>query len=287
MKQEILVIADFEEDKFIVLEQAEILAKAFNCSLRIVNFCYENLAGVSAIEKAKQAIISEVHENSAHKLVNALVKKVEYDFETIWAKNIHVWVNDYVNEHKPKMVVKTGHRSEALFYTPTDWHLVRECNVPVMIATDKHWHKANTVLATVDLATELPEKQQLNEKVLQHASILAKQLNTELHICYTIDVSPTLNKLGIVNKEMVEIQQLGLTKEKVKLMASNFGVSPEQIHIKTGQIDKVVTSVAAECKASHIVVGTVGRQGLEQKLIGNSAEAIMHLAKTDILVLKP
>ncbi|TRX57156.1 universal stress protein [Thalassomonas sp. M1454] len=283
----ILVIADFEDDSFIVLEQAQVLAKAYDCSLRIVNFCYENLAGISDIEAAKQAIISEVHENSAHKLVNTLVKEVDYDFETVWAKNIHLWINDYVTEHKPKMVVKTGHRSEALFYTPTDWHLIRECNVPVMIATDKHWHKANTVLATVDLATNLPEKQQLNEKVLQHASILAKQLHTDMHICYTIEVSPTLSKLGIVNKEILEIQQLGLIKDKVKLMASNFGVNEEHIHIKTGEIDKVVTSVAAACKASHIVVGTVGRKGLEQKLIGNSAEAIMHLAKTDILVLKP
>ena len=287
MKNSILVISDAQEQSYTAIQQAAELAKAYNCPLHIVNFCYQDLRGIADFEQAKSAIVHNLHELNAHKLVNTLQGQAEYHFDTVWSKNIHLWVNDYVKQHNPLMVVKTGHRSEALFYTPTDWHLLRECQVPVLIASDKKWHKARNVLATIDLETELEDKKQLNQKVLQNASIMAKQIDAELHICYVIPYSPLLKSLGLINKQELEKENCKILQEKLTLLASNYNIKPENIHLKSGQIDKVITSVAAECKASLVVVGTVGRQGLEQKLIGNTAENIMHLAKTDLLAIKP
>lgn len=298
MKNSILVISDIEEQNYTAIKQAAELAKAYQCNLHIINFCYENLRGVADTEAAKAKIIHSLHEVNAHKLVNTLVNKspdgqgegeakIDYNFETIWAKNIHLWISNYVAEHKPFMVVKTGHKSEALLYTPTDWHLIRKCQAPVLIAADKKWHKARNVLATVDLETELSVKKQLNEKVLRHASILAKHINAELHICYTVPYSPLLKKLGLTDMHTLEKMHQDALKDKLQLLAKNYGIVAAHIHIKSGEVAKVITSVAAECKASLVVVGTVGRKGLNQKLVGNTAEAILHLLKTDVLVIKP
>ncbi len=287
MKNHILVIADFEQDKLIAIEQAAILAKAYDCSLQIINFCYEDLHGVSDITRAKQSIINDVHEIAANKLVNALVNKVDYNFQTIWEKNISLKVNEYVAEHHPLLVVKTGHRSEALFYTSTDLHLLRQCPAPIMIASNQHWHKAHNILAAVDLQTEQDDKKQLNEKILQNASIMAKQLNTHLHVCFSIPMSPTLRKLGLINKQQLEAKCTHALQDKINLLANNFGIKVENIHLKAGQPDKVITSVAAECKASLVVIGNMARVGFEQKLIGNTVESILRLVKCDVLVLKP
>ena len=280
-----LVISDHEEQNYTAILQAAELAKAYKCKLHIVNFCYENLRGVTDIEETQGIIVHNLHELNAHKLVNTLQGVVEYNFETVWEKNIHIWVNNYVKEHKPYMIVKTGHRTEALFYTPTDWHILRECHAPLLIAADKKWHKARNVLATVDLETELPHKKQLNEKVLKNASIIAKQINAELHVCYTLPFSPLLRKLGIINKDKLESEHKAELQEKLTLLAHSYGIKPDHIHIKAGQVDKVITSVAANCKASVVVVGTLGRVGLEQKLIGNTAESILTLLKTDVLAI--
>ncbi|WNC67418.1 universal stress protein [Thalassotalea nanhaiensis] len=285
MKNSMLVISDHEEQNYTAILQAAELAKAYNCKLHIVNFCFENLRGVTDIEEAQGTIVRNLHELNAHKLVNTLQGVVEYNFETVWEKNIHIWVDNYVKEHKPYMIVKTGHRTEALFYTPTDWHILRECHAPILIAADKKWHKARNVLATVDLETELPHKKQLNEKVLKNASIIAKQINAELHVCYTVPFSPLLRKLGIINKDKLESEHKAELQEKLILLAHSYGIKPDQIHIKAGQVDKVITSVAANCKASIVVVGTLGRVGLEQKLIGNTAESILTLLKTDVLAI--
>ncbi|WNC73531.1 universal stress protein [Thalassotalea psychrophila] len=285
MKNSILVISDHQEQNYTAILQAAELAKAYNCKLHIVNFCYEKLRGVVDIEDAQDLIVHNLHELNAHKLVNTLQGIVEYNFETVWEKNIHIWVNNYVKEHKPYMIVKTGHRTEALFYTPTDWHIIRECHAPVLIAADKKWHKARNVLATVDLETELQDKKQLNEQVLKNASIIAKQINAELHICYTVPFSPLLRKLGIINKDKLENEHKAELQEKLVILARSYGINPDHIHIKAGQVDKVITSVAADCKASVVVVGTVARAGLEQKLLGNTAESILTLLKTDVLTI--
>jgi universal stress protein E len=34
-------------------------------------------------------------------------------------------------------------------------------------------------------------------------------------------------------------------------------------------------------------MGTVGRQGIKAKLLGNTAESVLHHLKTDVLALKP
>ncbi|MEW6996599.1 universal stress protein [Colwelliaceae bacterium BS250] len=286
MKNSILVISDSEDQNYTAILQAAELAKAYKCNLHIVNFCYEVLRGFDKTDVIKSNIIGSLHELSAHKLVNTLQGVIEYEFETIWEKDIHFWVNRYVDEHKPFMVVKTGHRSEALLYTPTDWHLLRECQAPVLIAADHKWHNARNVLATIDLDTLLPEKKRLNQKVLEHASILAKHINAELHICYAIPYSPVLKTIGLMNKKELEQINNDNFADDISLLATNYGIDHQNIHIKAGEVSKVITSVAADCKASLVVVGTVGRTGVEQKFIGNTAESIMHLAKTDLLAIK-
>ncbi|KGJ92492.1 universal stress protein [Thalassotalea sp. ND16A] len=287
MKNDILVISDQQEQNYTAILQAAELAIAYDCNLHIVNFCHENLRGINDIEQAKRKVIHNLHELNAHKLVNSLQGKVEYNFETVWEKDIHTWVSHYVQEHKPYMVVKTGHRSEALFYTPTDWHLLRECNVPMLIAADHKWQKARNVLATIDLETEIGDKKQLNGKVLRNASIIAKHINAELHIAYALPFSPLLRKLGIIDKDKLEDEHKTALKEQMSLLAQSYGIKADHIHIKAGQVDKVITSIAADCNASIVVVGTIGRAGLDQKLIGNTAESILSLLKTDVLAIKP
>ncbi|OUS25343.1 hypothetical protein A9Q98_12260 [Thalassotalea sp. 42_200_T64] len=287
MKNSILVISDQQEQNYTAILQAAELASAYDCNLHIVSFCHENLRGINDIEQAKRKVIHNLHELNAHKLVNTLQGKVDYNFETVWEKDIHTWVSHYVHEHKPYMVVKTGHRSEALFYTPTDWHLLRECNVPMLIAADHKWQKARNVLATIDLETEIGDKKQLNGKVLRNASIIAKHINAELHIAYAVPFSPLLRKLGIIDKDKLEDEHKTDLKEQLSLLAQSYGIQPDHIHIKAGQVDKVLTSIAADCNASIVVVGTIGRAGLDQKLIGNTAESILALLKTDVLAIKP
>jgi universal stress protein E len=49
----------------------------------------------------------------------------------------------------------------------------------------------------------------------------------------------------------------------------------------------VITSEAARTRAQLVVMGTVGRTGIKGRLMGNTAESVLRLLRTDVLALKP
>ena len=56
---------------------------------------------------------------------------------------------------------------------------------------------------------------------------------------------------------------------------------------KRGPVDTVITSQAAKVRAQLVVMGTVARRGIRARLIGNTAESVLHHLRTDVLALKP
>lgn len=285
---QILVIADFEDDKTIAIKQALNMAGAYNAKLHIVYFCYESLRGVEGDREAIKAQWLAKQQATAQAQLEALaISGVEYSVEVIWEKHIAPWVEQYVNLHHPALVVKTGHRSERFFYTPTDWQLLRSCDAPLSIVAEDKWRKTANILAAVDLQTASKEKQLLNEQVLTHAKHLSKHLGAEVFVTYTVPVSPVLKDLGIKYNDEAVYEAKTALKDKLQTLAEQYEIPLANFEISAGQPEKVIPSMAAKHNAALVVIGTVGRKGLVGKLIGNTAEKIFKLLKCDVLAIKP
>ncbi|OUS25344.1 hypothetical protein A9Q98_12265 [Thalassotalea sp. 42_200_T64] len=285
--EKILVIADAYFEKSVALEQADKLAKAYNATLHVVYFYYEDLRGLGEKGSAfKQTILDKMEEKANDQLADVCSNN-DCTYEVVWQKNIQNWICDYAEREQPLMVIKTGHRSETMFYTPTDWHLIRECPTPVLIVAEDKWRKTPNILAAVDLRTELADKQALNHKILAQATSLASKLNTKVHVCYTPLFSKLLRDLGIKFKDEVERQAEKALATMINKLALKYGIDEKNFHIHAGKPEQVIPSMAAKYHAGVVVIGTVGRKGLSQKFIGNTAENILSFLKTDILAIKP
>ena len=70
-------------------------------------------------------------------------------------------------------------------------------------------------------------------------------------------------------------------------MSRKHGVPEDHFLLKRGPVDKVITSESARLKAQLLVLGTIGRRGARAKLVGNTAEKVLMLARTDLLAIKP
>ncbi len=70
-------------------------------------------------------------------------------------------------------------------------------------------------------------------------------------------------------------------------LAKEHDIDPKRFVTKRGPVAKVITSQAAKARAQLVVMGTVARQGLSAKLVGNTAEAVLQHLHTDVLALKP
>lgn len=284
----ILVVADSIKDKPVAIQRAAELAQGLGHSLHIVHFCFENLRHVEKNASAAQEQILLLVREKAEKLIKRYVDSgIKCTHEVVWEKHIHKWVCAYTDSNKPAMVVKTGHRSETMMYTPTDWLLLRECSAPVLITAQSRAKKSSAVMAAVDLETRIAEKRKLNSKILKHAKQLSDSLGVAMHIVYCPPVSPVLRDLGLQFSDEVETRARKKLASEVAKIAERYELPPAHIHIKAGEPEKAIPSVAAKYRTDVLVMGTVGRSKLRGKLLGNTAENILRLMRSDVLALKP
>ena len=242
----ILVVADRIEDKPVAVNRALKLADAYDGGIHVVYFCYENLRHVPGDkDKVKQQIIDHLAEKAQEQIKN-IDTDVHVTLEVIWEKHLHQWVGDYVNAHQPILVVKTGHRSESMIYTSTDWHILRECQSPVLIACGEKWRRSDNVLAAIDLGSKNPEKLALNHKVLAQAKQLAEYFEVELHVCYVAHMSPLLRDLGVSFKDEVQLKAEKTLRDDMTELARQYGLDQNRFHIQTGLPHKVIPSEAAK-----------------------------------------
>lgn len=282
----ILVIADPSFEKTVALKQAEKLANAFNAKMHVVYFYYENVRGLGSKGHAfKESLIARMEEKANDQLAEHCNNN-EHTFEVVWEENIHTWVEQYSATQKPLMVIKTGHRSETMFYTPTDWHLIRECSVPVLIVSETKWHKTPGILAAVDLQTDNEEKLKLNHCILSNAQALAEKLQVNVQVCYVPPFSRILRDFGVQYKDEVEHQANKDLAPIIENLAKQYNIDAKNFHIHAGKPEQVLPSMAAKYHAGIVVVGTTKRKGISQALIGNTAEEILSRLKTDVLAVK-
>jgi universal stress protein E len=140
-------------------------------------------------------------------------------------------------------------------------------------------------MALVDLGTRIAAKRALNHRVVAAAAELADILGRELHLAYAPPFSEIVRDLDVVDP--VALTAAGRQRADVFLLRlARDDLYPAAMHVSAGPPHKVLASIAAKQKIAVTVIGTVGRRGLVGKLIGNTAERILPLLKTDVLVVK-
>lgn len=185
------------------------------------------------------------------------------------------------------LIIKTGHRSEGLFYTPTDWQLMREAPCPVLFISANGWHSKPVVLAAVDAGSSSQSQQTMNRAVLQAAQSACNATGSELHAFFNLNIAKPLTELDIVEPgDVLRAQGEGA---RVQLAASlaQAGIEARTSHLTAGDISKNLPSMANKIRADLVVLGCAGRSGLKGWLLGNTAEKVIAQLRTDLLVVRP
>lgn len=108
-----------------------------------------------------------------------------------------------------------------------------------------------------------------------------------LHICYSLPISPVLKDLGIIETKTAVKEAKLKYIPLIQGMLGDHNIPVENIHIKARVASKVIPSLATKHVAGLLIIGSIGHKGLKAKLMGNTAESVLALLKTDILVIQP
>lgn len=282
----ILVIADPINENQLALNKAISLASRTVAKIHIVLFCYESLAFINT--DAEKAEIKRMLLDRRKQTWESYLLKQDFNvtvtYEIVWEQYIEPWVREYCNSDLCDLIIKSGHRSETPFHTPTDWQLFRKSKVPVYCVGSSPKKSEKRVLVALDMATKHEEKKALNLRLLEAAFRLSLQTNSALYCCSAIKSPGFLKDIGLIDmSKQLEI----IEKENVHKLFDDYDIDDDNLFVQQGDPWKVITDYAKEIKADCIVIGSMGRKGISGKLIGNTAEKVIHYTESDFLVISP
>ncbi|MBU1189809.1 MAG: universal stress protein [Gammaproteobacteria bacterium] len=288
-----LVIADRPEDQPDLAIQRAIAIAEPDANIMIVAFVHDamleddELNEPAKVEHYKQQLIDQRNVWLDELLAAHASEHVRLQGEVVWSKDISDWIQQHSKQQPYDLVIKTGNRTENFWYTPTDWRLLRECEVPVYIGSRNAWRSQAVILATVDIVSRNAVQMELNHKVMDHAQRMSVALGATLHLAYAVPVSQLMLDLEAFDKSDYLRRFQKRHEDKLHAFAREYGIDKHYVHVKAGPPQKIVPRIANDLKAELVVLGASGQRGLLGKMLGGTVEQTMHILRTDVLSVRP
>jgi universal stress protein E len=147
----------------------------------------------------------------------------------------------------------------------SDWTLLRTAPCPVLMVKNFHDWNSRKVLACINPESTETAHIRLDNQIVSFARQLAESYGSDAHFVTAFN---DLNH-----------------PPEVARIAQKCGTEPAHIHTAKGKASDVIKSVAEEIDADLIVVGTVARDGIKGRVIGNTCERLLDQTHSDVLVL--
>ncbi|MDX1735735.1 MAG: universal stress protein [Halioglobus sp.] len=147
----------------------------------------------------------------------------------------------------------------------SDWTLLRTSPCPVLMVKNFHDWGSRKVLAAINPESTEAAHQRLDNQIVSFTRQLASTYGSEAHFVTAFN---DLNHPPNADE-----------------IAQQCGAEAQHIHLKKGPAPEVIRDVAGELDVDLIIVGTVGRDGIKGRVVGNTCEKLLDQTHSDVLVL--
>lgn len=272
MLKKILAIADRDSDQHAAIRKARAVAVTPTTALFILGFTAPAPGAGARASIEKKAQLQQI--------IDAELSDVStITLDVIVTDDIAGYCSQFCAENRIDLVIKTGHRSESLFYTPLDWRLIRELACPVLIATPDKWRARPNVVVTLDIGSDDGAQLKLNVKVARWAREWAAGHDADLHATYCLASEGSHDDADKAAEEQA--------RAELETFLEDNGIAFTSVQVGSGRPEDVLVDLAERLKADVMVLGSVGRKGVSGVLLGNTAESILHRLHTDAVVIHP
>lgn len=147
----------------------------------------------------------------------------------------------------------------------SDWTLLRMAPCPVLMVKNFQDWEHRRVLAAINPASTEAAHIKLDQQIISLAQQLASTYGSDAHF-------------------VTAFQDLNHAPDAGEI-AKNCGAPPEHVHLRKGKPAEVIRDTAEELHVDLIIVGTVGRDGIKGRVVGNTCERLLDQTHSDLLVL--
>ncbi|MDR8363654.1 MULTISPECIES: universal stress protein [Pseudomonas] len=297
--QRLLLIAPSAMTRTPAFDRAAMLARAMQLPLHIVAFDYLQALAVAGLFAPEQIALARDGYLQTHRQWLAeqaeLMKKhgVDATSEVVWVQHPYEEILHFVNEMSLALIIKDAHEESALkrvFFTPLDWQLLRDCPVPVHLVTNALNPRPRNVLAIVDVLRSEDQDLVFNDQIIDAATKLAELCEARIELVHVYDWTAVYAQdmgVGALPLATGIYEALGVAQhEAFAALAERHGVPTECRHFIEGAPLSSICKFAEDHHTDVIVMGTVQHTGLN-KLLGTTAEQLLHRAPCSVLAIKP
>ncbi|MCX7090096.1 MAG: universal stress protein [Legionellales bacterium] len=132
------------------------------------------------------------------------------------------------------------------------------------------------------LATDFDE---IGVKAAHKAKKIADEFGAKLFLVHVVEPIPAYAYPGFAGFAEVEVSIREQAEKELSALAEKLDVDAKHQLLEFGSIKNEVLRVAQEHKIELIVTGSHGKHGLAL-LLGSTAEAILHGAECDIMIVR-
>ena len=295
----ILVVADPEREQQPAIYRAIHLAKVCDdvkiiVFLAIYDFSYEMTSMLSSDERdaMRRGVVMQREEWLKEIIQPHTGKGINIEIKVVWHNRPYESIIADVFSQDIDLLIKATYEHDKLgsvIFTPTDWHLLRKCPVPVLLVKGENWPTNGNVLACVNLSAEDEAHEDLNDKIVKEAIAFSSITQASVNLVNAYPATPVN-----ITIELPEFDPASYTDAvrghhlmTMKALRQKYCIAEEQTYVVEGLAENVIPQVADEIKAEIVILGTTGRTGLSAVFIGNTAENTIDSLNCDLLALKP
>jgi universal stress protein E len=278
------------------LARAVFLANKYNAELVLGSSMYNRSIEKSSSDSnenckdLKQALIDD-----QIKVMEALASSLNIQTKTqcvvTWHKKWYEGVINLATNNNCDLIIKETKRNKQSarhIFTPDHWNLLRCSPINVLMVKNHKWTCNGDIVTAISLDDGDKQHQCLSNQVAKEAASMAKLFNANLHFVNTVSKAPihiAVDKSAF-DPDKINARVMNKHKQDLQKLADDLQIEKVNIIIKEGLPGKVVPKICEDLQAECLILGSVGRKGMNAALLGNTAEYIIDKLDCDTLVIK-
>ena len=294
--QRLLTVVDLRQRHSPALQRAAVLAREGDAALHVLA-CIEPpwswpLLDQEIRKKAQNGFLLEARQRLEEQAAPLRHQGLGVTAEPIWTAHPYAEILRHVEEMQPDMVIKDIDRVGELrrtFATPVDWHLLRDCRVPVHLVGKGGRTHPRRIAAAVDTAGDKAADNPLNRRIVEAANTLALQCDAELHLVHAFDpMAVFMGDFSGFSASWADLAGDLQASERSDFLrfADACGVPQDRRHFLLGPPTMTLAGFVRETEIDVLVMGRIQRQGID-RYVGSTTEHVLYQIPGSLLAIRP
>jgi len=127
----------------------------------------------------------------------------------------------------------------------------------------------------------------VTDTVARQAIELCQAFKARLSLVHVVEFTQMDLSNDLILPQELELDQelMKQSKQRLEELAENLGIDKSECFVSQGSTRREILRLAKELNTNLIVIGSHGREGI-QRLLGSTANAVLHGAPCDVLAVR-